>query len=134
MKIVHVPTPCKFVEAMEEAKKTYKLVFALFTGEKAADGSSWCPDCVRADPIIKKHLETLPDVCLLECAVKRSEYKGNPKYPYRCGKFRVAGGIPTLHWVNAPSGFDVPPVGEKDCSNDEMVKMWVSFVKESISK
>ena len=28
-----------------------KDIFALFCGGKNADGNSWCPDCVTAEPV-----------------------------------------------------------------------------------
>ena len=36
-------------------------VFVMFSGSKNADGVSWCPDCVTAEPVVNKCLESLPD-------------------------------------------------------------------------
>ena len=37
-------------------------VFILFTGSKdVVTGKSWCPDCVKAEPILEKCLEDLPE-------------------------------------------------------------------------
>lgn len=39
-----------------------KNVFILFTGDKnLPDGSSWCPDCNDADPVIKESVKLLSD-------------------------------------------------------------------------
>ncbi|EFO25667.1 hypothetical protein LOAG_02819 [Loa loa] len=47
----------------------------LFTGSKD-DGKSWCPDCVRAEPIIEKVIEEIvssgdldTDFTFIECSV-----------------------------------------------------------------
>lgn len=39
-----------------------KKVFVLFTGSKdVSTGESWCPDCVKAEPVLEKSLESLPE-------------------------------------------------------------------------
>ncbi len=41
-----------------------KHVYILFTGDKnLEDGSSWCPDCNVADPVIKGFLSDLDAEC-----------------------------------------------------------------------
>ncbi len=52
-------------------------LFQLYTGEKGANGKSWCPDCVVADPIITESLTTncSAGAVLLECPVERNEYR-----------------------------------------------------------
>ena len=48
-----------------------KFVYILFTGNKSDDGSSWCPDCNDADPVITKALDALnPETAeLITCYV-----------------------------------------------------------------
>jgi len=36
-------------------------VFVMFSGSKNADGISWCPDCVTAEPVVSKCMAELPD-------------------------------------------------------------------------
>lgn len=37
-------------------------IFILFTGNKdVTNGKSWCPDCVKAEPVLEKCLESLPE-------------------------------------------------------------------------
>jgi hypothetical protein len=76
-----------------DATKLYVLV----VGENVPEtGKSWCPDCVKADPLIQKALSNDPEVTLLECPVPRSTYKGNPNHPYRTHKQIQLQGVPTL--------------------------------------
>lgn len=79
-----------------------KPVFVLFTGTKSqSTGMSWCPDCVRADPVIHSALEQVTGGCvLLECTVDREPYR-KPDYPYRIdSKIRLTC-VPTLmKWAN----------------------------------
>jgi len=79
---------------------TSSLVFVLVTGEKDEGGVSWCPDCVTAEPHILGALRTIAesgrDVVLVECPVVRSEYKGNPSYPYRLDPHLAINDIPSL--------------------------------------
>lgn len=44
-----------------DKEKAAKKVFILFTGSKDESGDSWCPDCVKADPIIHSCLKYLPE-------------------------------------------------------------------------
>ena len=44
----------------EVDSKVIKNVFILFTGDKTEpNGTSWCPDCNVADPIIKENVNLL---------------------------------------------------------------------------
>lgn len=46
-----------FLKSVEADKR----VFILFTGSKdVVTGKSWCPDCVKAEPVIEKCMEDLP--------------------------------------------------------------------------
>lgn len=41
---------------------TDKKIFVLFTGDKdVTTGKSWCSDCVKADPVIERCLDSLPE-------------------------------------------------------------------------
>ncbi|KAI8344799.1 hypothetical protein BC941DRAFT_409638 [Chlamydoabsidia padenii] len=80
-------------------------VFVLFFGtEMDETNESWCPDCVIADPLIRKSLLTVPNAVLIEAPVgSRDQWKGNTSHPYRV-KFGVPA-LPTLyHWSKAGPG------------------------------
>lgn len=56
-----------------------------------------CPDCVVAEPAIHAAFaEAGVDGTLVTAWVKRSEYRGNPAYPYRTHKDIKLPAIPTL--------------------------------------
>ena len=42
------------VELDQITREHNKTAVLLFTGTKQANGKSWCPDCVVADPVIEK--------------------------------------------------------------------------------
>ncbi|XP_046415170.1 thioredoxin domain-containing protein 17 [Neodiprion pinetum] len=37
-----------------------EVAYILFSGSKLPNGSSWCPDCVEAEPFIQKGLQVAP--------------------------------------------------------------------------
>ncbi|CAI9551749.1 unnamed protein product [Staurois parvus] len=45
----------------EVEKYRGRTVFALFCGDKNEDGVSWCPDCVKAEPLIRGEMKHLPE-------------------------------------------------------------------------
>ncbi|XP_012251391.1 thioredoxin domain-containing protein 17-like [Athalia rosae] len=47
----------KFVEAFPKDN----IVHVLYSGSKLPNGTSWCPDCVEAEPFIQKGLEAAPE-------------------------------------------------------------------------
>ncbi|ORZ13078.1 hypothetical protein BCR42DRAFT_355321 [Absidia repens] len=80
-------------------------VFVVFFGTELDEtNESWCPDCVIADPLIRKSLLNVPNAVLIEAPVGvRDEWKGNTSHPYRV-KFDVPA-IPTLYkWSKAGPG------------------------------
>ena len=87
--------------AAQTARDSAKPLFILFTGAVVPEtGRSWCPDCVKADPVINKVLHELEGGgVLLECPVVRAEYR-EPEYAYRTNQFKLAC-VPTLiKWEN----------------------------------
>jgi Eukaryotic protein of unknown function (DUF953) len=63
------------------------------------DGVSGCPGCVAAEPAINAAMEKIAEsspVVFVECPVARSEYKGNPAYPYRTHALLKIPEVPTL--------------------------------------
>ncbi|KAM7512308.1 hypothetical protein LguiB_011183 [Lonicera macranthoides] len=91
-----------FEKFKSEASKN-KANFILFLADKDPSTSlSWCPDCVRAEPVIYKKLEESPDdVALLRAYVGDRVTWRNPQHPWRTdSKFKLKG-VPTLVlWEN----------------------------------
>ncbi|KAK7334780.1 hypothetical protein VNO80_26544 [Phaseolus coccineus] len=65
----------------EAAKNKANLI--LFLADKGpATSLSWCPDCVRAEPVICKKLEaSSDDIALLRAYVGDRQTWRNPKHP-----------------------------------------------------
>lgn len=71
-------------EAETNSKQSNTPLFLLFTGAKnPSTGVSWCPDCVRADPVIESELSLLKEgYTILICDVDREEYRSK-EYVFR---------------------------------------------------
>ncbi|KAK7334797.1 hypothetical protein VNO80_26562 [Phaseolus coccineus] len=85
----------------EAAKNKANLI--LFLADKdPATSLSWCPDCVRAEPVICKKLEaSSDDIALLRAYVGDRQTWRNPKHPWRVEPRFMLTGVPTLiHWDN----------------------------------
>ncbi|KAL2330846.1 hypothetical protein Fmac_018427 [Flemingia macrophylla] len=80
-----------------------KANLILFLADKdPATSRSWCPDCVRAEPVIYKKLESSPDdILLLRAYVGDRPTWRKPQHPWRVDpKFKLTG-VPTLiRWEN----------------------------------
>ncbi|KAF5736409.1 thioredoxin-like protein Clot [Tripterygium wilfordii] len=91
-----------FDEFGSEAPKN-KVNLILFLADKdPSTNLSWCPDCVRAEPVIYKKLETsTDDVALLRAYVGDRPTWRNPQHPWRSdSRFKLTG-VPTLiRWEN----------------------------------
>ncbi|XP_053313179.1 thioredoxin domain-containing protein 17 [Spea bombifrons] len=79
----------------EVEKHKGKTVFAYFSGSKNADGKSWCPDCVKAEPIVFGELENLPDDSVfIYCQVGERAYWKDPNNEFK-QNLKLTG-VPTL--------------------------------------
>lgn len=59
----------------EIEKHKAKVVYALFSGSKDANGKSWCPDCVTAEPIVYGALDDAPsDAVFIYCGVGERDF------------------------------------------------------------
>uniref|UniRef100_A0A4X2MC97 Thioredoxin domain-containing protein 17 n=1 Tax=Vombatus ursinus TaxID=29139 RepID=A0A4X2MC97_VOMUR len=56
---VRVSGFCDFCGAVEEQRD--KSIFVYFTGNKDAEGRSWCPDCVQAETVVLEALKHIPE-------------------------------------------------------------------------
>ncbi|KAK9282977.1 hypothetical protein L1049_011202 [Liquidambar formosana] len=80
-----------------------KANLILFLADKdPATSLSWCPDCVRAEPVIYKKLEaSSDDVALLRAYVGDRPTWRNPQHPWRIDSRFKLKGVPTLvRWEN----------------------------------
>ncbi|CAI5445244.1 unnamed protein product [Caenorhabditis angaria] len=95
-------------EAFQETLKSIgagKRIVALFTGSKSLiTGQSWCPDCVVADPIIEKVINSQEiqslDVHFIIVFVGNREVWKSPDSPFRTDPKLKLTCIPTLLEVN----------------------------------
>ncbi|XP_022865416.1 thioredoxin-like protein Clot [Olea europaea var. sylvestris] len=81
----------------------HKANFIVFLADKdPSTNLSWCPDCVRAEPVIYKKLESSPDdVALLKAYVGDRPTWRNPQHPWRIDSIFKLKGVPTLvRWEN----------------------------------
>ncbi|CAB4268009.1 unnamed protein product [Prunus armeniaca] len=89
-------------ENSEQKPQRTKPISSLFLVTKTFYSLSWCPDCVRAEPVIYKKLEaTADDVALLRAYVGDRPTWRNPVHPWRVdSRFKLTG-VPTLfRWEN----------------------------------
>ncbi len=101
-------------------------LFLFFGAEDPQTGQSWCPDCVTADPILRRAITSLrPDLTLYECPVgARSEWKNQPEHPYRLQPiFRIAR-IPTLIFLER--GLERGRLVETDCAVPTAVAAFIA--------
>ncbi|CAG9532821.1 unnamed protein product [Cercopithifilaria johnstoni] len=96
----------KKVEGFNELNELLKDVkcraVILFTGSKD-NGKSWCPDCVRAEPVIEKVIEEIissndmdTDFTFIECHVGLRTYWKDQTNPFRTDQRFKLKEIPTL--------------------------------------
>ncbi|KAK8683052.1 hypothetical protein V6N13_039122 [Hibiscus sabdariffa] len=100
MKVVDatVSTFGSIFEKFKSDAPNNKANFILFLADKDPSTSlSWCPDCVRAEPVIYKKLEaTAWDVVLLRAYVGDRPTWRNPQHPWRVDSTFKLTGVPTL--------------------------------------
>ncbi|XP_010694184.2 thioredoxin-like protein Clot [Beta vulgaris subsp. vulgaris] len=91
-----------FSKFKEEAANN-KANLILFLADKEPSTSlSWCPDCVRGEPVIYKKLEEAgEDVALLRAYVGDRPTWRTPNNPFRIDSRFQLKGVPTLiRWEN----------------------------------
>ncbi|XP_078081048.1 thioredoxin domain-containing protein 17 [Mustelus asterias] len=93
MVMVEVSGFVEFMKAVDANKD--KMIFVYFTGAKDAQGVSWCPDCVTAEPVVRGQLDKLPDGSVfIHCQTGDRVYWKNPENDFRI-KLKVTA-VPTL--------------------------------------
>ncbi|XP_066492422.1 thioredoxin domain-containing protein 17 [Tiliqua scincoides] len=107
-----------FERAAREQQRLGRRVFAYFSGDKdPASGASWCPDCVRAEPVVRAELPHLPEgSAFVYCQVgSRAEWK-DPDNEFR-KRLRLSA-VPTLLKYGTPQ-----KLVEEECLKAELVRM-----------
>ncbi|KDP43426.1 hypothetical protein JCGZ_16713 [Jatropha curcas] len=85
-----------------EAPKNKANLILFLADKDPSTNLSWCPDCVRAEPVIYKKLEaSSDDIALLRAYVGDRPTWRNPQHPWRVdSRFKLTG-VPTLvSWEN----------------------------------
>ncbi|KAI8783255.1 thioredoxin domain-containing protein 17 [Biomphalaria glabrata] len=94
-------------------------VYILFSGSQDEYGVSWCPDCVKAEPVINKNLEKAPsDATFIHCHVgdrnywkkQDNEFRKDPKFLVKC--------VPTLLKFGSPQRLE-----EEQLFKDDLIQM-----------
>lgn len=97
----------------------------FYVGSKTSDtGKSWCPDCVRAEPILEEAFESNDggSVVLL-CPVDRAPYKQSD-FPYRQNPSIQLSCVPTLlKWGRSGPA---ERLNDNECQNVKTVFRFVS--------
>ncbi|MBA3697884.1 MAG: DUF953 domain-containing protein [Planctomycetes bacterium] len=101
-------------------------LYLFFGSEDPVTGASWCPDCVIADPVLRRACSTLrPDLVLYECPVgPRSAWKNQPDHPYRLHPITRVARIPTLVFVE--HGMERGRLVEGDCAQTAVVEAFLA--------
>ncbi|XP_024395982.1 thioredoxin-like protein Clot [Physcomitrium patens] len=102
------------------------VLLLLFLGDRIASvGKSWCPDCVRAEPIIYKLVnESESPVTLVRVYVGDKPTWRTSDHPLRCDDRFKLKGVPTLiRWENgAISGRLEDYEADKEMKIKELLK------------
>lgn len=102
--------------------ETYRgrTVFALFCGDKNEEGVSWCPDCVKAEPVIRGEMKHLPEGSVfIYCLVGERQYWKDPNNDFK--KILKLTGVPSLLKVGTAQ-----KLTEEECFKPDLIQMLFS--------
>ncbi|XP_059486845.1 thioredoxin domain-containing protein 17-like [Neocloeon triangulifer] len=91
-----------------------KPIFVIVSGAKDDNGKSWCPDCVKAEPVLEEAARELaPEFSVFVTVyLGREEWK-DKKCVFRTdSRFRLSAIPALLKWPNAE-----PKLQEEQCAN-----------------
>ncbi|KAM5181951.1 thioredoxin domain-containing protein 17 [Mantella aurantiaca] len=110
-----------YEEYCREVKKHKgETMFALFCGDKDQEGVSWCPDCVKAEPVIRGEMKHLPEGSVfIYCLVGERAYWKDPTNDFK--KNLKLTGVPTLVKVGTPQ-----KLTEEECLKSDLIQMLFS--------
>ncbi|KAI8062349.1 uncharacterized protein B0P05DRAFT_556633 [Gilbertella persicaria] len=112
-----------FDQEVNKAVESGNPVYVVFFGNETPETSeSWCPDCVVADPLIRKAVLSVENSILIEAPVGfYDQWKGKTDHPYRV-RFKLTA-IPTLFkWTAAGPG---EALVEDDCADADKLAKFV---------
>lgn len=106
-------------------RNSQHLFILFFASVNPATGVSWCPDCVRAKPLIDAALaKQTEDTTFLVCNVDREPYKTNREYQYRVDSRIQLKCVPTLlKWRDDKKVLELNDV---QCQNIDLVEEVIS--------
>ncbi len=124
MPIRRLASPAE-VEAHLAHAQDETALFLFFGSEDPTSGTSWCPDCVTADPVLRRACTTLrPELALYECPVgARSAWKNQPEHPFRLHPTLRLARIPTLIFLQ--HGLERGRLVEADCAQTNVVEAFL---------
>ncbi|KAJ1944270.1 hypothetical protein GGF37_002273 [Kickxella alabastrina] len=124
MKCVRVVDPADFDNIVNAAVDESSAVFVLFFGRESPDTNlSWCPDCVIADPEVRRAVSSVENSILLEVPIDRKSDIQSPFNVFRDRADTKVERIPMLlRWT--AGGPSATRLVEDDCT--------VNSVKEYI--
>ncbi|XP_047988691.1 thioredoxin domain-containing protein 17-like [Leguminivora glycinivorella] len=86
-----------FSKYTESLSSSGPPVFFFFSGSKLPNGSSWCPDCVEAEPIVQAYLNELQkNITFAYVDVGDRDYWKDKMCPFRTDPRTKLMVIPTL--------------------------------------
>uniref|UniRef100_A0A8D0UNZ0 Thioredoxin domain-containing protein 17 n=1 Tax=Sus scrofa TaxID=9823 RepID=A0A8D0UNZ0_PIG len=108
----------EFIQAVKQHNG--KTIFAYFSGSKDAEGKSWCPDCVQAEPVVREGLKHTVEGCVfIYCQVGERLYWKDPNNDFR-KKLKLTA-VPTLLKYGTPQ-----KLVESECLQTNLVEMLFS--------
>ncbi|XP_031623617.1 thioredoxin domain-containing protein 17 [Contarinia nasturtii] len=119
VKEYHVKGYEEFTKLAESLESTGENVHILFSGGKDETGNSWCPYCVKADPVIKEALKHAAENShFIHVEVGDRPYWKDLNCPFRKDPRTHLVFLPTLLRWKSPQRLD----GER-CSQADLVEM-----------
>ncbi|XP_075220530.1 thioredoxin domain-containing protein 17-like [Lycorma delicatula] len=109
------------VRELENLMGEDEKIIILFSGSRSDEGVSWCPDCVKAEPVIETILKKYEDnesIYFLHVSVGERTVWKNPHCEFRTDpKLRLTS-IPALvRWKGGQR------LIEEECSDESLVEL-----------
>ena len=93
-------------------------MFVLFCGSQLESGQSWCPDCVKAEPVVAKVAKERSEGVLVHCAVGPRDSWKSPDNEFRTHPKLKLTAVPTLlQWGSNKR------LVEEECTKEDLVRM-----------
>ncbi|XP_063359991.1 thioredoxin domain-containing protein 17-like [Cydia amplana] len=108
-----------FSKFTEDIDSSGPPVFFFFSGSKLPNGTSWCPDCVEAEPIVQAYLNELQkSIIFAYVDVGDRDYWKDKMCPFRTDARTKLMVIPTLlRWKG------VQRLEGSQCNKRELLQM-----------